>query len=187
MFYLASIDASVIFIKDAKDFQVVSNMGDAGFGQNDVDERIVQLVLSKKFALQGNKASARSSDGFNPHSNLIKDIKKRVTVEDRAVVDLNSMSVVNEKGSRNNNNYIVITKDDISTSCKDVYDWALVHIDHAVSQADVKDASINEIIMIGGRDKLPGFHERLTKLHPRKKITYVGDEELAVGAAIVVY
>lgn len=69
--------------------------------------------------------------------------------------------------------------------CKDIYDWALAHIEKSIVQADLNDKDIDEIVVIGGPSKMPGFREYLKETYPYKRISFVKEEELAVGAAIV--
>ena len=69
--------------------------------------------------------------------------------------------------------------------CKDIYDWALAHIEKAITQADVNDRDVDEIIIIGEQHKMPGFYEYLRHAYPYKRISYVKEEDLAVGASIV--
>lgn len=70
--------------------------------------------------------------------------------------------------------------------CKDIYDWSLAHIEKAIHQADVSDRDVDEIIIIGGPEKMPGFYEYLKRAYPNKSISFVPEHDLAVGAAIVV-
>ena len=74
-----------------------------------------------------------------------------------------------------------------------LYDWttfmnvrSLAHIEKAIHQADVSDRDVDEIIIIGGPEKMPGFYEYLKRAYPNKTISFVPEHDLAVGAAIVV-
>jgi molecular chaperone DnaK (HSP70) len=189
------MDASVIQIKDGKDFQIISNIGDNSFGLNDVNERLVKYIVHEKTRLSKSSdkmLSPRShNEVLNPHSKLIEGIKTRITFDGQAALDLTSMAETNlpttSKGSQKNTNVLVISKSQIMESiCKDVYDWSMVHVDKAEKHADLQEGVIDEIIVIGGPEKMPGFFDQLQKLHPNKKITFVTDGELSVGAAIVV-
>jgi hypothetical protein len=62
----------------------------------------------------------------------------------------------------------------------------MVHVDKAEKHANLDEGAIDEIIVIGGPEKMPGFFDQFQKLRPNKKITFVTDGELSVGAAIVV-
>ncbi len=184
-----SMDASVIQVKDAKDFQVISNVGDASFGVDDVDQRIVEYIVREKEArdkdIDKNEISL-TAEIFHSYSHLIKNIKSNITFNDAAVVDLVNMS---EKDSNHNSKMsdeIVLNKSLISrTLCKDIYEWSLAHIQKAINQADVREEDVDEIIVIGGKNKLPGFYEYLQSAFPEKTITFVEEEDLAVGAALV--
>ncbi len=70
--------------------------------------------------------------------------------------------------------------------CRDIYDWALAHIEKSILQADLNDRDIDEIVLIGGPHKMPGFKEYLKHAYPYKRTSFVKEEDLAVGASIVV-
>ena len=167
-------------------------MGDTSFGLNDINERIVQHILKEKQIRQlksGALTSRSLSQTLNAHSNLIKDIKYCIATDDKVAIDLSTLNKANGPFPNENKSpdHLIVHKKEISSLvCKDIYDWSIAHIDKAVLQADLKESHIDEIILIGGPDKMPGFEDRLKSLHPKKTITYVPDDELAVGAAIVV-
>jgi molecular chaperone DnaK (HSP70) len=185
------MDASVIQIKELKDFQIISNIGDNSFGLNDVNERIVKHIIQEKRGRQaksGKQLTSRTyAEALNTHSNLIEALKVRIQVDDQAGVDLTTMSEVSVSQARKIPEGLVISKRQLMESvCKDVYDWSMVHVDKAEKQAHLADGAIDEIIVIGGPEKMPGFFDQLKSSHPNKKITFVTDNELSVGAAIVV-
>jgi molecular chaperone DnaK (HSP70) len=117
-----------------------------------------------------------------------------VADEGACTVDLANMTNLgpqdnNKKGksTKRSEDEITINKSLISNVlCKDIYDWSLAHIEKAIHQADVSDRDVDEIIIIGGPNKMPGFYEYLKKAYPDKHISFVSEDELAVGAAIVV-
>jgi molecular chaperone DnaK (HSP70) len=192
-----SMDASVIRVKDSKDFHVVSNVGDTNFGMHDLDERIVEYIINekskrrkrfKKTAMQSE--SDHDLETVNAYANLVKYIKQHVEQNGAVSVDLDNGSGNGENGKKSNNrkeNELYIDKLLISDKlCKDIYDWALAHIEKSIVQADLNDKDIEEILIIGERQKMPGFSEYLKQAYPFKRIAFVKEEELAVGASIVV-
>lgn len=185
-----SMDASVIKIHEGKDFQVVSNVGDASFGVHDIDQRIVGHIVKERMAhhvkIGKEDLSSTSVETVNAYNHLIKSIKESVVQSEAVSVDLASLAdKVSDKPLSNNE--VVITKKLIRKSlCKDIYDWSLVHIEKAIIQADIDDKHLDEIILIGSENKFPGFKELLKETYPKKKISFVSEEDLAVGAAIVV-
>lgn len=185
----------MIKIKDSKDFQVISNVGDTSFGVHDIDERIVEYIIKEK-ANRDSKIGQKSNEPHNvetvnAYSSLVKNIKEHVVENGVVSVDLKTMNENDYKPATNkqkpSKNEVLINKSLISKSlCKDIYDWSLAHIDKAINQADVNDKDVDEIILIGSPSKMPGFLEYLQEAYPKKKIAFVPEEDLAVGAAIVV-
>lgn len=98
------------------------------------------------------------------------------------------MSETDQKSKKSQSeNDLLINKTLISkVLCKDIYDWSLAHIDKSITQADVNDKEVDEIIIIGSPSKMPGFYEYLKEAYPKKQISFVYEDDLAVGAAIVV-
>ena len=186
------MDASVIKIKESKDFQVVANVGDTSYGLHDIDQRIVEYIIKEKTAQHIRKGDriSRPNDveTVNAYTDLIKNIKENIVENGAVSVDLATMEENHsENSAKNSENEVIISKNLISKNlCKDIYDWSLAYIEKAIHQADVSDKDIDEIIVIGSESKLPGFKEYLKEAYPKKKISFVPDEDLAVGAAIVV-
>jgi molecular chaperone DnaK (HSP70) len=194
----ASLDASVIRIKDSKDFQVISNVGDSSFGVHDIDERIVEHIINEKASRRSKNASSRSDsphnvETVNAYSSLVKSIKQHVAENGVVSVDLTNLNE-NEFDSKNTRKKSISSQDELVINknlisrvlCKDIYDWSLAHIEKAINQADVRDKDVDEIIIIGTENKMPGFYEYLKNVYPNKQISFVPDGDLAVGAAIVV-
>lgn len=184
------MDASVIRIKDSKDFQVMSNVGDTSFGLHDIDERIVEHIINNKSAREkktGKKLSdAHSVETVNAYASLVKNIKENIVENGGVSVDLSNMGG-DETRRRNKDAELYMDKGLIANElCKDIYDWSLAHIDKAITQADVDDRDIDEIILIGEPSKMPGFNEYVKRAFPDKRISFVREDDLAVGAAIVV-
>ncbi|RNA16324.1 heat shock [Brachionus plicatilis] len=184
-----SMDASVIKIHEGKDFQVVSNVGDTNFGVHDIDQRIVEYIIKERTAhhlsIGKEDLNATSVETVNAYNHLIKSIKESVVESDAVSVDLATLADKKVDKPKSSNE-VTITKKLIGKKlCKDIYDWSLVHIEKAIIQADIDYKHVDEIILIGSEAKFPGFKELLKETYPKKKITFVSEADLAVGAAIV--
>lgn len=196
----SSMDASVIRIKDSKDFHAISNVGDTSFGIHDVDERILAYIINEKSIRKRQSKKKRISllesgsaydlETVNAYANLIKNIKQNIIENGAVTVDL---AYIDEARNLDELDHKTNPQDELLIDkmiiyerlCKDIYDWALAHIEKAITQADVNDRDVDEIIMIGEKYKMPGFFEYLRHAYPYKRISYVKEEDLAVGASIV--
>ena len=102
------MDASVIRIKDSKDFHVISNVGDTSFGLHDLDERIVEYIINekskrrKRFSRTNNLESESDHDleTVNAYANLIKNIKLNIEEVGAVNVDLVNMNEATETLTR---------------------------------------------------------------------------------------
>ena len=102
------MDASVIRIKDSKDFHVVSNVGDTSFGLHDLDERIVEYIINEKSKrkkrFKRNSEIESESDHdletVNAYANLIRNIKLDVEEVGAVTVDLLNMSDMNQNSTK---------------------------------------------------------------------------------------
>lgn len=192
----------------------MSNVGDASFGVHDIDERIVEHIIKEKAERRlttRRTASEPPADvaTVNAYSQLVKSIKTHVANEGVVTVDLVNMTGMStsSSSSQKNEEGLLSQRRKSSTArrrssqndectvdkaliarvlCKDIYDWSLAHIEKAIHQADVNDRDVDEIIIIGGPEKMPGFYEYLQRAYPNKSISFVPEKDLAVGAAIVV-
>lgn len=184
-----SMDASIIRIHEGKDFQVVSNVGDSSFGIHDIDQRIVGYIIKERadrhIRMNKEEKLVTNLETVNAYNHLIKSIKETVVENDAVSVDLTTLE--DKTTEPKSNSEVLINKKLISKSlCKDIYDWSLVHIEKAINQADTDDKHLDEIILIGSEAKFPGFKELLQQTYPKKKISFVSEQDLSVGAAIVV-
>ncbi len=97
------MDASVIRIKDSKDFHVISNVGDTSFGLHDLDERIVEYIINekskrkKRYRKAGvnlnnlDNESDHDLETVNAYANLIRNIK--INVEEVGAVSVDLMNI----------------------------------------------------------------------------------------------
>ena len=156
-----SMDASVIRCKDSKDFHAISNVGDTSFGIHDVDERILAHIINEKsrrsrvkrknISLLDSGGSAYDLETVNAYANLIKNIKQNICENGAVTVDL---AYIDESSNREHLQYSSNSQNDLFLDkriindilCKDIYDWALAHIEKAINQADVNDKDVDEII-----------------------------------------
>jgi len=68
--------------------------------------------------------------------------------------------------------------------CRDIYDWSSAHIQKALLNANINDSDIDEVVLIGSRDKMPGFSDYLKIAYPLTDISFIDDENLSVGPAL---
>ena len=186
------MDASVIRIKDSKDFNVISNVGDTSFGLHDIDERIVEYIINEKSIAEKkvNKHTRNESphdvETVNAYCSLVKHIKQNIIDEGAVTVDLANINESNDfvpRGVKKMSSHeLLLNKDIISKKlCKDIYDWSLAHIEKSIHQADINDKDVDEIILIGNESKMPGFLEFLRESFPKKIISFVAEDDLAVN------
>jgi hypothetical protein len=172
-FNLDTMDASVIRIKNSKDFQVLCNVGDTNIGVNDIDEKIVGHIFKEKSKRNKNPTSKSDSlETINGYVRLCKSIKEQIIKDGCVTVDLqrdseellqetdddDSVDIDEENEEELDDNTLYLDKNFISkVLCKDIYDWSLAHIERAIYQSDISENDIHEILLIGGNEKMPGF------------------------------
>jgi molecular chaperone DnaK (HSP70) len=184
------MDASLIRIKQGNEFQVISNVGDASFGLRDIDDRILEYLLDERDKRTLDEAYGRECLP-DDYVELVKLIKKRLAAKGAALIDLNRMTeastAINADKSKKNSNEINLRRSSISGRlCKDIYEWALAYMHKSVAQAQITSSQLEEIIFVGDPNKMPGFFECINKSFPGKQIRSIGEEQLAVGAALAV-
>ncbi len=176
-----SIDASVVEVFDKSDFKIIGNVSSTNFGLQDLDARILEYILNQRHQwLKRHRIPADTEEATelaNAYRDLIPTIKSDCTSQAGVYVDLgvDSSAATDLYIDKN----LLIHK-----VCRDIYDWSSAHVEKALLNANIRDADVDEVVLIGRRDKMPGFSDYLKAAYPYRDISFVDDENLSVGPAL---
>ena len=179
-----SIDASVIEICDKTDFKIIANVSSTSLGLQDLDMRILDYILNQRNQwLKRHRIpidTDESAEVANAYRDLIATIKSDSTSQAGVYVDLDV-----DSNTTTGTTELYIDKNLlIHKVCRDIYDWSSAHIEKALLNANIKDVDVDEVVLIGRRDKMPGFSDYLKTAYPHRDISFIDDENLSVGPAL---
>ena len=152
-------------------FQVLSTAGDTHLGGDDVDQMLVQLVMSE-----------HTSAGELPPSALaaLRAGAERAKIElserDAAAIELRTEGF---------NLARTITRAEFEALIAPWVDRALAACRRALRDAKLNPADINKVVMVGGSTRIPLVRRRVAEFFGKPPYTALNpDEVVALGAAV---
>ncbi len=175
-----TFDVSVLEVGDGV-FEVKSTHGDTSLGGDDWDERIVNYVADeykKEHAIdlrQDKQALQRLREGA-----------EKAKVELSNVVQTNiNLPFITADANGPKHLDVTLTRAKFEELTRDLLDRCIAPYHQAIEDAGLKEADLDEVILVGGSTRMPAVQELVTKLagkDPHKGVN--PDEVVAVGAAI---
>ena len=152
-----TFDISVLEMRDGT-FQVLSTAGDTQLGGDDID-RLLAEFIAQKLALP-------------PHDIRVleaaESVKKRLSVDDSTSF-----------------NGLYITRADLEKIARPWIERTRIHCLRALSDAGVKSADLDEVILVGGSTRMPLVRNYVREIFDREPNTSQNpDEAIALGATI---
>jgi len=179
-----TFDVSIIEIAangGEKQFEVLSTNGDTFLGGEDFDQRIIDYIIDEfkkingldlkkdPIALQRIKASAE---------------RAKIELSSTQQTDINEPYIAMANGAPVHLN-MTITRAKLESLVEDLIEKTIDPCRIAVTDAGIKVADIDDIILVGGMTRMPKVQEKVKEFFgkdPRKDVN--PDEAVAVGAAI---
>jgi len=176
-----TFDVTVLEISDGT-FEVLSTDGNAFLGGDDFDNKIVDFLNAEfknshgielkndKMALQRLKDSAENA-------------KKELSSATETEINLPFITMT-EAGPQHL--VVKLTRAKFEGMISDLVDETIDHIKTAMSESDLDNNEIKEIIMVGGSTRVPAAQEAVSKYFGGKDLNkgVNPDEVVAAGAAI---
>ena len=162
-------------------FQVKTTHGDTFLGGEDVDTRIVQMLMSE----------FKRAHGVDLREDLVALQRLRDAAE-KAKIDLSSTKEVeinlpfihaNDAGPLHLQ--FVLTRAQLESMIEDLIDRTVDHCRMALADAGLTAKDLDEVLLVGGMTKMPMVQQKVASffgLQPSRGVN--PDEAVAVGAAI---
>ncbi|MEA2490429.1 MAG: molecular chaperone DnaK [Acidobacteriota bacterium] len=175
-----TFDISILSLEDGL-FEVLSTSGDTYLGGEDFDKRVMDWLIETfqkdsgidlrddRMALQRLKEAAERA-------------KCELSLETETRITLPFISA-DANGPKHLN--AVLTRRDFERMVEDLIQRTIDPLNDALSQAGLKAADIDEVVLVGGQTRMPKVIEAVKKVFgkdPNRNIN--PDEVVAVGAAI---
>lgn len=170
-------DVTLLTIEDGV-FEVLATGGDTHLGGSDLDQRIVQHLMTEfqqkhKVSLADNK----------------KALRRLATCAERAKRTLSTSTVANIEADALHNGIdfnTTLSRAKFESLCGDIFQKTIDPVQQVLSDAKVSKSEVDEIVLVGGSTRIPKVKELLTKFFNGKDLcqSVNPDECVAYGAAV---
>jgi molecular chaperone DnaK len=169
-----TFDISILRLMDGV-FEVQSTHGNTRLGGDDLDREITGLVqreVREQFGLEINSPAIRQA-----LRNFAEGVKMRLSCDESAAVEIDLGQGRQYKR--------VITRAEFESMIAPWIDKTLESCRRALSDAKVKAADVDQVIMVGGSTRIPMVRRRVEDVFGRLPYTALNpDEVVALGAAV---
>ena len=171
-----TFDISILRLREGI-FEVLATNGDTHLGGDDIDNRLIALVLAE-IKSQTDKDLSRDHAAFQAIRKAVIAAKHELSESDRAriALDLAESGVAYRRE---------VTRDEFEQLIVDLIERTLGPCKQALKDADLDPEQIDEVVMVGGSTRIPLARHRVEALFKRRAHTELNpDEVVALGAAI---
>ena len=175
-----TFDISVLDVGEGV-FQVRSTNGDTFLGGDDFDQRIMDFLIDE----------FKRSNGIDLHSDRqalqrLKEASEKAKIELSTVQQTEiNLPYITADATGPKHLVITLTRSKLEQLTGDLIQRTLEPIRRALTDAGLKAADINEVVLVGGMIRMPAVQEAVKRefgKEPHKGVN--PDEVVAVGAAI---
>jgi molecular chaperone DnaK len=170
-----TFDISILKLKDGI-FEVLSTNGDTHLGGDDIDNRIIRMLINE---LERGPAKGISSDPalFQTIRKAVIKAKHDLSDHESSLIEIN----LGEFGVYRNE----LTRNQFEALISDLVERTLGPCKQALKDANLSPEQIDEVVMVGGSTRIPVVRARIQELFKREPHLELNpDEVVALGAAI---
>jgi Fe-S protein assembly chaperone HscA len=161
-----TFDISILKLREGI-FEVLSTSGDTHLGGDDIDEKLIRLVL-------GDEAAAPSSPSIPAIRKAVNKAKEDLSSTDSAEIAIESVGYKR-----------TLTRSEFNSLIDPIIERTLKPCRQALQDAGLKPNEIDEVVMVGGSTRIPLVRQRVQELFGRVPHTELNpDEVVALGAAV---
>ena len=162
-------------------FQVKATHGDTFLGGEDVDARLMDMLIE----------SFRNETGIDLHADPValqrlKDAAERAKIELSSLEETEiSLPFLTADSSGPKHLRLILTREELEQLCSDLIEQTIAHCKDAVEAAGLRVEQISDVLLVGGMTKMPLVQKRVAEFFGRQPNRSVNpDEAVAVGASI---
>ena len=172
-----TFDISILKLKEGI-FEVLSTNGDTHLGGDDIDNRLIALVL-EEIEGRGGKKPADEPTLFQAVRKAVIEAKHELSEAESSIIAIDLGVDFGEEYRRG------ITREEFENLIADLVERTLAPCKQALKDADLDPEQIDEVVLVGGSTRIPYVRQRVEELFKRKAHTELNpDEVVALGAAI---
>jgi molecular chaperone DnaK len=175
-----TFDISILELGDGV-FEVKSTNGDTHLGGDDFDQRIINWLASEFRREQGiNLTQDRMA--LQRLKEAAEKAKKELSSSMQTEINL---PFITADASGPKHLVMTLTRSKLEQLVEDLIEKSRVPVTKALSDANVRPADINEVVLVGGQTRMPAVQTLVKRIFDREPNRGVNpDEVVAVGAAI---
>jgi len=176
-----TFDVTTLEISDGT-FEVLSTDGNAFLGGDDFDNKIVDF-LNDEFKSSHGIELKNDKMALQRLKDAAENAKKELSSATETEINLPFITMT-EAGPQHL--VVKLTRAKFEGMISDLVDETMAHIKTAMTEADLDNSDIKEIIMVGGSTRVPSVQEAVSKFFGGKDLNkgVNPDEVVAAGAAI---
>ncbi len=175
-----TFDISILEVGDGV-FQVKSTSGDTFLGGDDFDQRIINW-LADEFKREQGLDLRQDRQALQRLKEAAEKAKIELSSTMQAEINL---PYITADASGPKHLVTTLTRSKFEQLSADLIEKSLKPVAQALSDANLKPADINEVVMVGGMTRMPAVQEAVRKYFNREPHKGVNpDEVVAIGAAI---
>jgi Fe-S protein assembly chaperone HscA len=166
----------LISTSDGDIYQVLSTNGDTHLGGDDIDNLLQAFVHEQ--ILQHDQID------FSPHGELAQELRK-VLIEVKHQLSETETATLRFSLPGDTVFTHEFTRDELEALIRPVVDRTMGPVKQALSDAQLKAAEIEEVVLVGGTTRMPIIRRTVREFFDRKPHTELNpDEVVALGAAV---
>ena len=170
-------DVSLLSLEDGV-FEVKATSGNSHLGGEDIDNRIVDYIVSDfkkqhKLDLSDNKKALRKI------KTVVERAKHSLSGLTQTTIDIDSLHEGIDYKS-------ILTRAKFESLCFDIFQKTLEPVIKVLSDSKISKSQINDIVLVGGSTRIPRIQEILSTFFNDKELckSINPDEAIAYGAAV---
>src|SRR5438093_5512715 len=175
-----TFDVSILRVGEGV-FEVISTNGDTFLGGDDFDQRIIEWICDEFKKEQG--IDLRQD---RMALQRLKEAAEKAKVELSTVLQAEiNLPFITADASGPKHLVLSLARSKLEQLTADLVERTTGPVKQALADAELAEAQIDEVVLVGGQTRMPAVHERVKKYFNKEPHKGVNpDEVVAVGAAI---
>ena len=177
-----TFDISILEVGEGV-IEVKSTNGDTHLGGDNLDQRIVEWLISEFKAEQGLDLTSK---GNEMALQRLKDAAEKAKIELSTTVETEiNLPFITADASGPKHLVRKLTRAKLEQLVEDLIERSVEPCKKAMADAGITTAQINEVVLVGGQTRMPRIQELVKKLFGKEPHRGVNpDEVVAIGAAV---
>ena len=159
-------------------FEVVATSGDTHLGGEDIDNKLVDYLVSE--------FKKKSKVDLSSNKRALRRVRTAAERAKRVLSTSNQTNVEVDSVSENQDMNVLLTRAKYESLCADLFQKTMTPVETVLQDAKMSKSDVDEIVLVGGSTRIPKIQEMLSKFFNGKQLNHTinPDEAVAYGAAV---